>query len=97
MQCPHCSALCADTDPVCYSCSRSLSSRWVRKLPWALSLVFAVLMMVFILTCTDAPQSLESHDNAEVTATMMTNTLFIGVCGVIGWGLGWVGRLVLRA
>jgi hypothetical protein len=82
MQCPHCSALYAGIDPVCYSCSRSLSTGWVRKLPWALSLVFAVLMMVFIITCTDAPESLASHDQAQVTATMMTNTLFIGVGGV---------------
>ena len=95
MQCPHCSALCAKADVNCPACGHNLGRGLTqKKLANLTAVVFALLMVAFVLytNLTHPPR------RDEMTATNITNALFIGGSLVVGRIVGWLlGAFVCRA
>ena len=95
MQCPHCSALCANNDAICPGCGRSLGKGLTQsKVANWTALVFGGLMIVFVAFMSmKKPATRQS----EVIAMVVTNMLFIGAAVVVGRIVGWLlGAFVCR-
>jgi hypothetical protein len=95
MQCPHCLALCSNSDSVCPGCRRSLGKGLTQsKVANWTALLFGVLMIAFVAYMS---MTKPATRQSEVTAMAITNALFIAGGVVIGRIVGWVvGALICR-
>jgi uncharacterized paraquat-inducible protein A len=95
MQCPHCSALCANSDAVCPRCGRSLGKGLTQsKVANWTAFVFGVLMLVFVAYMS---MKKPATRQTEVIAMAITNALFISAAAVVGRIVGWLlGAFVCR-
>jgi hypothetical protein len=90
--------LCLDTDRVCSGCGGSLRRGLSpAKLANFTGILFAVLMMVFVVVYQPSP--LGTSNLREAVANSLAAGIFIGggyaVGVVIGWVLGLFGRLFI--
>jgi hypothetical protein len=96
MQCPHCSALCANADVICPACRHSLGKGLTQaKLANLTAAVFGVLMIAFLVYVNASRPAVRSD---ERLAMQITNALFVGASVVVGRIVGWLlGAFICRA